>query len=251
MDNLFDDLMECVFIQSMFSLAKTQYVDEDYKWSTPLYIGHKPKGDYFIYLNVPENLLSYVTNDIQIKLASLIKNGSELFQQVNGDEVKISSSFDKNATLIISTTHDVSIKSNAMKQAISIEEDPYFFKKQVLSVQLRDLPIISSCFEEHKDNYIHYAQNLISDTRRFNEFTDSELFGMNNKGLEYSFVAKLYEKLPFLTLLVKESNQEDLQQKIDDELSEVQRESCDELLALDTDNLNNWFEELVKESADD
>jgi hypothetical protein len=77
------------------------------------------------------------------------------------------------------------------------------------------------------------------------------MFGLSDKGAEYSFVAKLYEKLPFLTLLVKESNQDDLQQKIDDELSEVQRESCDELLALDTDNLNNWLEELVKEAADD
>lgn len=251
MDNLFDDLMECVFIQSMFSLAKIEYVDEDYKWSTSVYIAHKPKGDYFIYLNVPENLLSYVTNDIQIKLASLIKNSSERLEQINGDEMKISSSFDKNATLIILSTHDVSTKSNATKQAISIEEDAYFFKKQVLSIQLRELPIISSCLEEHKDNYIHYIQNLISDTGRFNEFTDSELFGMSDKGLEYFFVAKLYEKLPFLTLLVKESNQEDLQQQIDDELSEVQRESCDELLVLDADNLNNWFEKLVKEAADD
>ena len=251
MDNLFDDLMECVFIQSMFSLAKIQYVDEDYKWSTSVYIGHKPKGDYFIYLNVPENLLSYVTNDIQIKLASLIKNSSERFEKINGDEVKISSSFDKNTTLIILSTHEVSTKNNATKQAISIEEDPYFFKKQVLSIQLRELPIISSCLEKHKDNYISYAQNLISDTGRFNEFTDSELLEMSDKALEYSFVAKLYEKLPFLTLLVKKSNQEDLQQQIDDELSEEQLESCDELLVLDTDNLNNWFEELVKESADD
>lgn len=249
MDNLFDDLMKCVFVQSMFSLAKIQYEDDNL--TTSIYIAHKPQGDYFIYLNVPENLLSYVNNDIQIKLALLIKNSSERFEQINGDEVKISSSFDKNATLIILTTHDVSINSNAMKQAISIEEDAYFFKKQVLSIQLIELPIISSCFEEHKDNYIHYIQNLISDTGIFNEFTGSKLLGMSDKGLEYSFVAKLYEKLPFLTLLVKKSNQDDLQQKIDDELSEVQRVSCDELLALDTDNLNNWFEELVKEAADD
>jgi hypothetical protein len=251
MDNLFDRLMVDIFVESNFSLAKIDYVEVDYDWSASVYIAHKPQGDYFIYLKVPESLLSHVTNDIQIKLVSLIKNGSERFERITGDEVKISSSFDKNATLIIVTSHDSDLKGNAVKQEISIEEDPYFFKKQVLSIQLRELPIISSCFEEHKDNYIHYIQNLISDTGRFNEFTDSESFGMSDKGLEYSFVAKLYEKLPFLTLLVKESNQEDLQQQIDNELSEVQRESCDELLALDTDNLNNWFEELVKEAADD
>jgi hypothetical protein len=251
MDNLFDDLMECVFIQSMFSLAKIQYVDKNYQWSTSVYIAHKPQGDYFIYLNVPESLLSYVTNDIQIKLASLIKNGSERFEQINGDEVKISSSFDKNATLIILTHHDINLDSNAMKQAISIEEDAYFFKKQVLSIQLRELPIISSYFEEHKGSYITYIQNIISDTERFNEFTSPQLLGLSSKYVEYSFIAKLYEKLPFLALLVDKADQDDLQQKIDGELSDVQRESCNDLLALDTDNLNNWFEELIKEAADD
>jgi hypothetical protein len=251
MDNLFDDLMECVFIQSMFSLAKIQYVDEDYKWSTSVYIGHKQKGDYFIYLNVPENLLSYVTNDIQIKLASLIKNGSERFEQINGDEVKISSSFDKNATLIILSTHDVSTKSNATKQAISIEEDAYFFKKQVLLISEKDIPIIASNFDEHKDSYIAYIQNLISDTERFNEFTSLNMFGLTDKGIEYSFVAKLYEKLPFLALLVAPSNQEVLQHEIDRKLTEEQFVECEKLLELDVNNLEGWFSELVKEEIND
>jgi len=251
MDNFFDELMECIFIESAFSLVKIAYVDDDYEWPTSVYIAHKPKGDYFIYINIPENLLSYVTNDIQIKLASWIKNGSERFEQINGSGVDISPAFDKNSTLIIFTSHNVSVKKNFMKQAILIEEDPYFFKKQVLSIPKKEIPIILGCFEDHKDNYIAYAKNLISDTGRFNEFTNSELFGMSNKGLEYSFVAKLYEKLPFLTLLVKESNRNDLQQKIDNELSEIQQVNCNEFLVLDADNLNNWFEEIVKEAADD
>lgn len=250
-NNLFDELMERIFIESNFSLAKTEYVEEDYDWSTSLYIAHKPQGDYFIYLNIPVNLLSYVTNDIQIKLVSLIKNDSEQFEQINGGKVKISSSFDKNATLIIFTSHEAGINENVMKQAILIEEDPYFFKKQVLSISNQELPIISSFFDEHKGNYCPYVQNLISDTGRFNEFADSELFEMSENGLEYYFVAKLYEKLPFLTLLVKESDQENLQQKIDNNLSELQRVNCDELLVLDTSNLNNWFAEIVKEIVDD
>lgn len=251
MGNLFDKLMECIFIESGFSLARMEYVDEDYNWSTSIYIAHKPKGDYFIYLNAPENLLSYVTNDIQIKLASIIKNGSDKFEEINGDKVKILSSFDKNATLIIVTSYESSAKNDVMKQAISIEEDPYFFKKQVLSISTKELPIISSCFDEHKNNYIPYVQYLISDTGRFNEFTNSKAFGMTEKGLEYSFVAKLYEKLPFLALLVEESNQENLQQKIDNKLSEIQRVNCDELLALDMSKLDDWFTEILKEAVDD
>lgn len=249
MDNLFDDLMECIFIQSTFSLGKIQYVDKDYNWTTSVYVAHKPQGDYFIYLNVPESLLSYVTNDIQIKLISLIKNDFEKFEQITDTEVRISSSFDKNATLII-VTSDVSIES-VLKQVIMIEEDPYFFKKQVLSISEKEVSTISSYFDEHKDNYIPYIQHLISDTRRFNEFTKIKKNEMSNEQLEYYFVAKLYEKIPFLALEVEKSEQDVLQQKIDSKLTEVQRVSCDELLVLDPEKLKDWFSEIVKEVVDD
>jgi hypothetical protein len=251
MDKLFDNLMERIYLESNFSLIKGEYNEEDYDCSTSIYIGQKAQGDYFVYLNLPERLLPYVTNDIQIKLASLIKNHAGNFEKINDEDVKISSSFDKNATLIIFTTHDVTVKNNVMNQAILIEEDPYFFKKQVLLISDKEFPTISSCFYDHKDNYILYIQHLISDTGRFNEFTKTQEFGMSNQQLEYSFVAKLYEKIPFLALIVEKSEQDVLQQTIDSKLSELQRSSCDELLVLDSDNLNNWFEEIVKEAADD
>lgn len=251
MDKLFDKLMERVFLESSLSLVKVEYTEEDYDYSTSVYIGQKPQGDYFVYLHLPERLLSYVTNDIQIKLASLIKNYSENFEKISDDDVKISSSFDKNATLIIFTTHDVGEKNNVMKQAISIEEDPYFFKKQVLLMSKKDIPIVSNSFDENKNDYITYVQSLISDTERFNEFTSLNVFGLSDKGVEYSFVAKLYEKLPFLALLVSPSNQEILQKKIDVMLTKDQLIECGELLELDVNSLDTWFSEVVKEEADD
>ena len=95
MDNFFDKLMECIFIESNFSLAKIDYFDEIYTFSTSLYIAHKPQSDYFIYLRLPERLLPHVTDDIQIKLASLFKEGKASFEMLNGDDIKISSSFEK------------------------------------------------------------------------------------------------------------------------------------------------------------
>jgi len=251
MDKLFDNLMERIFLESNFSLAKSVYIEEDYNFSTSVYIGQKPQDDYFIYLQLPERLLPYVTNDIQIKLASLIKNQAGNFEQITNSEVKISSSFDKNATLIIFTTHDVNVKNNVVKQAISIEEDPYFFKKLVLLMPEKEISIIESNFTEHKDSYIAYIQNLISDTERFNEFTNNNMFGLSNKGIEYSFVAKLYEKLPFLALIVAPSNQEVLQKKIDRKLTEKQLLECEKLLELDVNNLEGWLSEVIMEEADD
>jgi hypothetical protein len=251
MDKLFDELMERIFLESNFSLMKTKYSDEYCDCQSSVYIAKKPQGDYFIYLQLPENSLSYVTNDIQIKLAALIVNHSDDFERVSDGEVKISSSFDKNATLIIFTAYDVSVKNSVMKQAISIEEDPYFFKKQILLIPSMELPIVSSSFDENKNSYISYIQNLISDTERFNEFTSLNMLGLSDKGVEYSFVAKLYEKLPFLALLVAESDQGVLQQKIDAKLTGEQLLECENLLDLDVNNVEGWFSELVKEEGDD
>jgi hypothetical protein len=252
MDKLFDKLMARIFVESQFSLAKIPFIEGD--WSTLVYIAHKPYGDYFIYLNLPGNSLTNVTNDIQIKLFSLIKNGAEQFEQLNVtglDDVKISPSFDKNATLIIFTSHEIAEQQKVLKQSIAIEEDPYFFKKQVLSVTTNEVTVVKASFETNKDKYTSYLQTLISDVERFNEFTSTKPLGLNNNSIEYFFAAKLYEKLPFLTLTVKESNQDNLQQKINQKLTEPQLVSCDEFLALDTGKLNEWFDEIVKEVVGD
>lgn len=247
MDKLFDNLMERIFIESNFSLTRSEYIEEDYKCSTLLYIGQNQQGDYFIYLQLPERLLPYVNNDIQIRLAALIKNQADDFEKMTDGEVKISSSFDKNATLIIFTTHKSSTKNDAIKNAISIEEDPYFFKKQVLLSSVEELPTIESYFNSNKGSHIAYIQSLISDIERFNEFTNAKASKLSKREIEYLFVAKLYEKIPFLYLIVTASVQDVLQQEIDNNLSKEQLAECEKLLALDINDLEDWFTELVKE----
>lgn len=246
MDNLFDKIMETIFIDSEFSLIKTLYSDERYKISTSLYIAHKPNSDYFIYINCPERSLPFFSNDIQIKLSSLLKRDLNPMELLNGTPIKISSSFEKNATLIIFTSRE-ELNSNTEKQAISIEEDPYFFKKQVLVVAPHDIDIISKKFNENKEKYTYYLQNLISDVTAFNEFMSSMPLGKSNKATEYYFAAKLYEKLPFLALLVKQSTPDDLQKSIDNELNEEQKNLCKSLLNLDENNLKQWIEEILEE----
>ena len=246
MDSLFDMMMESIFIESEFSLAKIEYVDESYDVSTDLYISHKPNSDYFIYLNLPEKALSAVSNDIQIKLLSILKNDKSSMELLNGEPVAISSSFEKNATLIIFTSQEETLSINVEKQAIAIEEDPYFFKKQVLVVPTQDIDIISIRYGEHRQNYISYLKNLISDPQAFGEFMNSRIHSPTSMAREYSFSAKLYEKLPFLSLSVEKSSPEDLQENIDNALSESQREECEALLKLDENNLSDWVAEIVK-----
>ncbi|QLJ10256.1 MULTISPECIES: ABC-three component system middle component 1 [unclassified Pseudoalteromonas] len=242
-----DNLIEQIFIESQLSLVKVKYIEKDHDFSSLVYIGKKLQGDYFVYLHLPERVLAHVTNDIQIKLLSLIKNHANKFEQLTDETVEISSSFDKNATLIIFTTHKASTKNDAIKKAISIEEDPYFFKKQVLLLPVEELPIIQSSYDSNKRNYIAFIQSLISDTERFYEFTKANPSKFSEREIEYLFVAKLYEKIPFLSLIVTPSNQVVLQQKIDNKLTEKQLRECEKLLELDINDLESWLAELVKE----
>lgn len=251
MDNLFDELMESIFIESGLSLAKIEYIEESYGIFTSLYVAHKPNSDYFIYLHLPEKSLPYISNDIQIKLSYLLKNDVASMKLVNGKPVTISSSFEKNATLIVLTSPSEPLLSKVEKQAILVEEDPYFFKKQMLVVPPQDIEVITNCFGEHRQNYISYLESLISDPQVFGEFMNSKIHSPTSKAREYSFAAKLYEKLPFLALSVKKSTPEDLQTNIDNALSESQREECEALLKLDENNLSDWVAEIVKEKSDD
>ena len=52
-------------------------------------------------------------------------------------------------------------------------------------------------------------------------------------------------------LIVKESNQDNLQQQIDKKLSEEQLAHYRGLLDLDIDKLDEWVAEIIKETVDD
>lgn len=249
MGELFDGLMKSIFIESGLSLARIEYVNEFYEFSTSLYVAHKPNSDYFIYINLPEKALSSVSNDIQIELLSILKNSEGSMELLNGESITISSSFEKNATLIIFVNQENILCENVEKQAIAIEEDPYFFKKQVLVVPPDFLSVITKSFTENNiRGYTTYLRNLISNTQSFHEFMYSKSSSSNNV-IEYSFAAKLYEKLPFLALSVERSTPGDLQEGIDNDLSETQLEQCEGFLALDLNDLNDWFDEIVKDES--
>lgn len=253
MDNIFDKIIGSIFIESGLLLARATFTEELYGFSTDLYLAHNPNGDYFIYVKIPENALPYICNNIQIKLSRLIKNEIDFIEQSSGKRITISSSFDKNSTLIILTDQlDASNKSSDIyNQAIAIEEDPYFFKKQVLVISSKELEVASSRYDKFSTNYLEYLNNVISNTESFNCFINSKENRRNNLAIEYSFVAKLYEKLPFLSLSVQETTPDDLQKNINDDLTKEQYDECESLLQLDVKKLDSWIKEILKEENND
>ena len=182
----------------------------------------------------------------------------KLFEYLKSLEI-YSPYFDKNLSLLIVwkvSNLDISeldTKENVpFRRYISdIEENPYFFKKQVMLIPENDVAVVSDGFNTNKDNYVKFIQSVISDTVRFKAFATRHNNGLSDEVVEYAFIAKLYEKLPFLDLEVTESNQETLQNKIGGSLSEQQLMECEKLLQLDDKNLNVWIAEILKEEVDD
>lgn len=251
MNKMFDELMENMFKTHGFDLVKMTFECKSIECSSNVYIAKNKLGDYFVYWHAPVEALGLINHDIQIEIASAIEHGSLKFEQLSGEELQIESSFDKKATLIMYSEYKEENEKSIKNQAIIIEEDPYFFKKQVMLIPENDVAVVLKGFNTNKDNYVDFIQSVISDTERFKAFATRHIHALSDEVVEYAFVAKLYEKLPFLDLKVTESNQEYLQNKIDSSLSKEQVMECEKLLQLDEQNLNGWFAEILKEEADD
>lgn len=250
MDNNNNALMENLFISLGFSLSKIQFKSECCANEMDVYFAHKKNSDYFIYTELQREDLSNVNNQIQIELSFLFENEIDRAKKIAGDDIEISPSFKKNATLIVFTNHDSNSFSEVSKLVMSIEEDPYYFKKQVLSTNVEDQQRLRECLnKENMANLVQYLQLLISDTNKFNEFIEAKASGEEQKVAEYSFVAKLYEKLPFLELPVKKHQAEDLQKSINEKLSEQQLLLSKNLIELDLSDLDIWVKEMLEEDS--
>ncbi|EFN1817506.1 hypothetical protein HC221_004533, partial [Escherichia coli] len=89
----------------------------------------------------------------------------------------------------------------------------------------------------------NYCNRIISDIKKY------ELF-VKGKDDEYGFIARLFEKIPFLSLTVNEMELLDLQGMITSKLTKNENKMLPELLVLDSDEaIDSWI--LSLESKND
>lgn len=244
MNNLFTTFFTTLFKESNFNLAscKTNTLIKNKVYE--LYIAQKSKGDYYIYLYIDTEDLKYVTDHIQIELRSIIEHEFNKFKHYNETPVTIKSSFDKNTTLIIASTYNANNENEVNSRIVEIEEDQYFFKKQVLLVRESDEQIIRNYYNKYNEKLIKNLNKTITDVNLFNEFSKGKV---NN----YNFVAKLYEKIPFLKFDIKENPKKNLIEDINNCLSEDQRLLRDELLLINPEDIDSWIKNLNKDDIND
>ena len=194
----------------------------------------KDSFDYYIFIEVPFDKIILLNDKIQIKIYTLIKSYIEKIET----DFHVSRYFDNNSNLIITTKLPMCENSSVFFKNISaVEEDSYYYKKQVLYYTERDVNIIND--NNLIDiNATEYCSSFVSNVVNYNSYILS-------KNEKYDFFVRLFEKLPFLSLSVIESKPLNLDDMIDGVLSKDESDLLDELIALDNDDsICSWIDSL-------
>ena len=176
-------------------------------------------GDYFLLAEIQASELNFVNRDMQtglmLKLNSLLSDSGENDLQPLSDVsvLKIDNQFEKNTTLLL-FMRKVDGIDKMLSKITEVEEDEYFFKKQVVLLpsqfldRLGNEELNSLGFEVNK-----YLQDCMNNSSKFKQFMSKP-----NCDTDYSGCAQLFEKLPFLHLSVQSSESNSLQNMIDSEI---------------------------------
>ncbi|MDP3845891.1 MAG: hypothetical protein Q8R10_05640 [Pseudomonas sp.] len=129
------------------------------------------------------------------------------------DTFKSDPAFDKNTDLII--LHRLKLRADFTKienSIFAIEENPYYFKKYFLYYSDQELLLLD------KHNFDSISR-IVMDEREFSEYRDAPL-----EPTLYSIAARIYIKLPFIRIPIKESALKPLSVYVEEVVSELKLE---------------------------
>ncbi|WP_065979668.1 ABC-three component system middle component 1 [Pseudoalteromonas lipolytica] len=193
----------------------------------------KDDFEYFIILNIEFRLIEIVNNLIQVAISTKIRAYLE-----QNEICSLNHYFDKNSTLIITTEKPNSLTSEEVYRVVStVEENNYYFKKQVLYFTARELDIFLQN-QSQQNSFTEKCSSVVSNLSRYEGF----LLGLDE---EYDFIARLYEKVPFLNLEVEKENKLNLDNMIAESLVESEIELLPELLELQSESqIDEWIKSI-------
>lgn len=189
-----------------------------------LFISNDQK-DYFVLVEQSrEELEKNLISDLQRKIQVYTR------KNFSGNDF-ISDHYERNSTLIIFVKSDVTtITETTLKTIMEIEEDPYLFKKQVVYLNKQESESLKSLLEE--DSIEDRCHDIIENIDSYTEFRKALKNGIIQNHAIYSLVAKLYEKLPFLTFNVAEEEYQNVDELINNALINSDQNEEKNLLVL-------------------
>ena len=158
------ELTKRIAVEHQHKIYEIPNFELDINNSIRLCVTTKDFFDYFIFIDIPYNMLNEVNGFIQIKLhESLINNIKE---KSESESQNFDLHFDKNTTLIITSLIPSNVSTESLYRVVSsLEEDVYFFKKQVIYYSEYEENIINSILA-NGENCSGYCNKKISDIKK-------------------------------------------------------------------------------------
>lgn len=196
--------------------------------NTNLYIMRDSNQKFFyVYLYLDFFELKKFIDNLQAEIYIYLKDYFYV------DSSLIYSGFEKNTTLIIFADES---EYGVCDVCEYIEEDCSYFKKQVVVLSESEKMYINSICS---DNFANTIDEVVVNKEEFDKFFKG------NKSISYSVAAKFYEKLPFLTLNRKDSKHIDIDNILDENLNEDNKEILKVILEFDFNKEIQSAEELL------
>lgn len=139
----------------------------------------------------------------------IAKRVSEYFNTIKTIERGYDERIDKNLSMLICLKNNHIESSSKYKKIFEIEEDPYFFKKYLLSYNENFEKIKKDILNGENINIT--INNIINDVEKFSQYK----LGADTDDVKlYEICTKLMTKIPFISLNHKQSDLDDLSKTI-------------------------------------
>lgn len=139
----------------------------------------------------------------------IVKRVSEYFNAIKTIERGYDERIDKNLSMLICLKNTDTESSSKYKKIFEIEEDPYFFKKYLLSYNENFEKIKKEILNGENINIT--INNIINDVEKFSQY---KLREDTDDVKLYEICTNLMTKIPFISLNHKQSDLDDLSKTI-------------------------------------
>ncbi|MCD9493086.1 hypothetical protein GLP30_20085 [Photobacterium phosphoreum] len=216
-----------------FNVVDNVYID--------FYITTKDSFEYYIIIDCDLSNLGDVNNSIQIALSTKLRAHLDRNLDIKNLPFTLSHYFEKNTCIIVTSKVKDEVSSADVYKFISlVEEDSYYFKKQVIYFNDEELSFCDNLILS-EDNITEYCGRNISKIDKYEKY-------ILNNDLEYGFLSKLYEKIPFLNLSVTEQDLLNLDDMIKSKLTAEETNLLSQLeLLSDEEKIDQWISSLEVE----
>ncbi|MGE6489192.1 ABC-three component system middle component 1 [Paenisporosarcina sp. NPDC076898] len=137
----------------------------------------------------------------------LINKVPDYYNKIKSLDEGYDERIDKNLSMLVCLKQSDRSKDKIMDLIFEIEEDPYYFKKYVISYSQKELENLSSLFNEEEKSSNMILNDIVNNSSLFSKFKNS------NEGSEaelYDISSKLLIKVPFIRFQRNDKQLDDL-----------------------------------------